>query len=51
MEIQTFSLKKIFWKMSSAKWQAFYLSLSVLKSYSTTEIQQASWQQLLIPGG
>ena len=39
IEIQTFSLKKMRWKVSSAKWWPFCLGLDVLKSCSYSVLQ------------
>ena len=50
--IQTFSFKKMHWKMSSAKWRPFCLGLNVLKSQNTsnTYLKAASrkvWELML----
>ena len=39
IEIQTFSLKKISFKMSSAKWLPFFLGLNVIKTESSRVTQ------------
>ena len=49
IEIQTFSLKKMHWKMSSVKWRPFCLGLNVLTHWSLVKHIHQWTGSLLVP--